>query len=183
MNEVVRTEDAIDKHLTTMNQIVGEHLKGKKTQEIAKTLGMSSATVGKFLKEWRGLAANNEAMRARAVGALTTADEHYSRLIAKTYEIMEDAEQADSLSQRLAAVKMLVDIEKTRIDLLQRAGALEDADMSKQIVETERKQAILMEILKETVGPCHRCRPIVQAKLAEATKEVVVIKADEDGTY
>lgn len=176
---VLHDGDAIDKHLIKMDKVVTEYLKGSNPEEIGKTIGMSTRQVGILLKEWRGLAANNEAMKSRALLALKGADVHYDKLIKKAYDVMEDAEVAQSLSQRLASIKLIGDMEARRIDLLQKAGALEDTDISKQIVETERKQAILMDVLKNTVGPCKRCRPIVQEKLAEVTRDVVVIKADE----
>lgn len=180
MNDIVLQDgDAIDKHLIKMDKVVTEYLKGNNVDEISRVTGISVRQVGVLLKEWRGLAANNEAMKARALLALKGADVHYDKLIKKAYEVMEDAEVAQSLSQRISSIKLIADMEARRIDLLQKAGALEDTDISKQIVETERKQAILMDVLKNTVGPCKRCRPIVQEKLAEVTKNVVVIKADE----
>jgi hypothetical protein len=166
MSTVVRSEDALDKHLAKMDLVVGEYLKGLKPHEIATTLGMSTASVGLVLKDWRALASNNEAMKTRGMTALRTADQHFDKLIKITYGILEDAEQAESLNARLSAVKMIADIEKVRIEQLQKAGVLEDADMSKELIETQRKQEILMTILKDTVGPCNRCRPIVQYKLA-----------------
>jgi cytidine deaminase len=180
MNDIVLQDgDAIDKHLIKMDKVVTEYLKGNSPNEIAQATGISPRQVGLLLKEWRGLAANNEAMKSRALLALKGADVHYDKLIKKAYEVMEDAEVAQSLSQRISSIKLIADMEARRIDLLQKAGALEDTDISKQIAETERKQAILMDVLKNTVGPCKRCRPIVQERLAEVTRNVVVIKADE----
>ena len=171
-------EDAIERHLVMMDKIVTEHLKGHKPVEIARTLGLSNGTVGKYLREWREAASNNQAIRDRASVALRQADEHYDKLIAKAYEAMEVAEENDSNTQKMNAIKLIADLEKARIDSLQKAGLLEDSDVTKQLIETERKQQILVDILKSTVGPCNHCRPKVQEKLAQMTNEVVVIKAD-----
>jgi hypothetical protein len=174
----IRTEEALDKHLIKMDKVVTEYLKGLTNTEIARKLGMTTGQVGGILKEWRGLASNNEAIKSRALLALKGADTHYDKLIKKAYEVMEDAEDAENINQRLASIKLIADMEAKRIDLLQKAGALEDTDISRQIVETERKQAIVVDILKNTVGGCSRCRPMVQSKLAEMTNEIVVIPAD-----
>lgn len=173
------SEEAVENHLIRLDSVVTEYLKGKTPTQIASELGMATKTVGTLLREWRDMAQNNDAIKGRAVIALHNADKHYDKLIHKAYGVLEDAEQAQSLSQRVATIKLIGDMESKRIDLLQKAGALEDTEMSAKIIETERKQAIVVDILKNTVGPCPRCRPMVQQKLAEMTNEVVVIKADE----
>ena len=178
MSDVVRSQDAIDKHLERMDAVVAEHLKGSSPREIAKTLGLTTGQVGSTLREWRQLVSNNEAMKERAAVAVRGADEHYAKLIKEAYETLEIAKETDSNNQRMNAIKLIVDIEKTRFDMLQKAGALEDNDLARQMLETERKQEIVVGILKEVVGPCKRCRPLVQNKLAEMTNEVVVIKAE-----
>ncbi len=178
MSELV-SQKKLDAHLLRMDDVLTEYFKGKTPQEIAKTTDLSVATVNSILKEWRGLAQNNEAMKRRATEAVRNVDSHYNKLIKEAYRLMEDAESAGSLPQRAVALKMVVDIEKTRIDLLQKAGVLEDSDMSKHVVEMERKQEILTNILKEVVGPCARCRPKVQQALAQVTNEIVVMNVDE----
>lgn len=180
MTEIAtKSEAAIEKHLIEMNDVVTEYLKGNtRPVTIAKKLGMSTQKASSLLKEWRGLAQNNQALKDRAALVVRGADEHYSQLIASAYESLAIAEESDSNNQRMAAIKLIMDIEKTRFTMLQQAGALEDSDLSRQLIETERKQEILTKILKETVGPCKRCRPIVQEKLAAMTNEVVVIRAD-----
>jgi hypothetical protein len=93
---------------------------------------------------------------------------------------LEDAEDDGSVPQRLAAIKMLADIEKTRITLLQQAGILEDSDVGRKVAETERKHRILTEILKDTISTCSHCRPIVQERLREVADEPVIVKVSDD---
>lgn len=180
MNEIATRSDeqAIERHLVKMDGIVTEYLKGYKPVDIAKRLDISTATVNKFLKEWRSLASNNDEIRDRATVALRNADEHYNKLINKAYETMEDAEFNANNSQKMNSIKLVADLERQRLDALHRAGLLEDNDLTRQLMETERKQQVLMDILKGTVGQCDHCRPIVQEKLAQITNEVVVIPAN-----
>jgi predicted transcriptional regulator len=168
----------LDTHLITMDNIVTEYLKGSKPQDIAKTLGMSYGTVSMYLKEWRQAAANNDDIKERAHEALVNADEHFTRLISNAYSAMEDAVTNGSNPQRMQAIRLIADLEKSRLDSLHRAGLLEDSELSRQIVETERKQEVLMDILKNTIGECDHCRPIVQEKLAAVAKEVVIVHSD-----
>lgn len=181
MTEIIARDNnyAIENHLLKLDDVVTEYLKGSTPQQIAATTHMAVATVNNYLREWRGMAANSDIIRGRATIALNNADRHYDKLIKKAYGVLEDAEQANSLSQRGATIKLIADMEAKRIDLLQKAGLLENSDMAAKVMETERKQAIVVDILKNTVGGCNRCRPIVQQKLSEMSNDVVVIKADE----
>ena len=172
------TELMLNEDSAQMEAIVTEYLKGYSNREIAKKLGLSNGLVGKYLKQWREVASKNSAVKERAGIALQSADEHYNSLMVAAHAALDDAELNGSVNQRIAAINTIANLEKTRIDMLQKAGVLEDADVTKKIAETERKQSVLTDILRTVVGPCDRCRPLVQRKLAEATTEVVVIHAE-----
>lgn len=177
---VIRQQEMLDERIERMDNVVTEYLKGYSATEISKHLGLSLSQVGNTLREWKSLAANNDFMKERATVALRGVDTHYDKLVKKSYGVLEDAELNNSIPQRLAAIKLIADIEKTRIDLLQRAGVLENSDLSKQMVETERKQEILIGILKNVVGPCPRCRGAVQEELSKISNEPVILKAEYD---
>jgi hypothetical protein len=174
----LRQQELWDERVERMDNVITEHLMGRSTTEIAKNLGLSQAQVGATLKEWKSLASNNDFLRERATIALRGVDAHYDRLIKKTYGVLEDAEQNQSVTQRLSTIKLIADIEKTRIDLLQRAGVLENSDLARQMVETERRQEILIGILKNIVGPCPRCRGPVQEELAKVSNDPVILQAE-----
>jgi uncharacterized protein with PIN domain len=67
---------------------------------------------------------------------------------------------------------MIADVEQKRIDMLQKAGLLENNEMSAQLLETERKQEILMNILKEVTSECSHCKMEVAKRLSEVTGKV-----------
>jgi hypothetical protein len=67
---------------------------------------------------------------------------------------------------------MIADVEQKRIDMLQKAGLLENNEMSAQLLETERKQEILMSILKEVTSECNHCKMEVAKRLSEVTGKV-----------
>lgn len=178
MSSLARIEDDLDKHLQKMDSIVTEYLRGNSPQEISKKLKVPIRTVNIFLDEWRALASNNDSIKGRALTALRNADRHYDNLIKSAHLALDDAEKNGAISNRLAAIKVIAELEKVRIELMHKAGALQDTEITKQIIETERKQRILMEILRNTVGACPTCRPEVHRKLSEITNEVVTIPDD-----
>jgi hypothetical protein len=53
--------------------------------------------------------------------------------------------------------------------MLQKAGLIEDSEVAEQIIETERKQEILVKILKEVVSDCSHCKKEVFTRLEQVT--------------
>lgn len=168
----------IIEHLEEVNRVAAEYIKGLNETEISKELDIPRARVSSLLKEWKSMASNSEAVRARAREALAGADQHYSKLIKQAYEVIDEANQTSALSVKNQAIKLILDIEAKRIEMLQKAGLLENKELADQLLETERKQEVLMKILTEVSGSCSKCKPEVLRRLSEVsgpTGEAVVI--------
>lgn len=165
-------------HIEEVNRVATEYIKGLNESEISKELDIPKARVSALLREWKSMASNSEAVRARAREALASADVHYSKLIKQAYEVIDEATQGQNLGAKTNAIKLVLDIETRRIDMLQKAGLLENKELAEQLLETERKQELLMKILTEVSGQCSTCKPKVLSRLAEVagpTGEAVVI--------
>ena len=162
-------------HIEDVNNVVTEYLKGYNASEIAKITGYTRQRVLGYLNEWRGMIAGNDAIRARAKEALAGADQHYNKLIQKAYEVIDSADARDNLSAKSNAIKLIADMEAKRIDLLQKAGMLDNAELAQELAENERKQELLEGILKEVVAHCDKCRNEVMRRLAEVSNEPVVV--------
>ena len=156
-------------HLEEVNKVATEYIKGFNESEISKQLDIPRTRVVSLLKEWKSMASNSEAVRARAREALSSADTHYSRLIKQAYEVIEDANTQGALTSKTAAIKLILDIESRRIEMLQKAGLLENKELADQILENEKKQEILIKILKEVSGECSKCKNEVAKRLAQIT--------------
>jgi hypothetical protein len=154
-------------HLEEVNKVAQEYIKGNDESAIAKILDIPRNRVVKLLNEWRGMISNNEAIRSRAREALAGADQHYNKLINKAYEVIEDADQTQNLGAKTNAIKLILDIENKRIDMLQKAGLLENKELADQLLEQENKQEILVGILKDVVGNCNHCKIEVAKRLAD----------------
>lgn len=153
-------------HLEEVNKVAAEYIKGNDESAISKSLDIPRNRVVRLLNEWRGMISNNEAIRARAKEALAGADQHYNHLIRKAYEVIDDADQTQNLGAKTNALKLILDIENKRMDMLQKAGLLENKELADQLIEQERKQEILLGILKEVVGNCNHCKVEVAKRLA-----------------
>ena len=168
-------QDEIIKHLNDVNSVAAEYLKGKNETEISKELDIPRARVIQYLSEWRTTASNSQAVRARAREALSGADIHYTKLIKEAYGVIDDANSANevgdlnrnqTLAHRITALKMVADLEARRIDMLQKAGLLENQELADKLVEQERQQEEIMRIIKEVIGSCPVCKPKVLARIS-----------------
>ena len=171
MSDELEVADKFDK----MNRVVEELLKGNNPTQIAKQLEMRRAEVLEVLDTWRGLIQSDQGIRERAKEALAGADQHYAMLIKRAWETVEQADINNQLNIKASALKLIADIEGKRIDMLQKAGLLENNEMATQILETERKQEILTEILRDVTSKCNHCKVEVARRLGEVTNKAEVI--------
>ena len=167
-------------HLDEVNKVASEYVKGNTEIQISKSLDMPRTRVVRLLDEWRGMIANNDAIRARAREALATADQHYNRLIQKAYEVIDGAESQGDLGEKRQSLKLILEIENKRIEMLQKAGLLENKEIAEELMAMENKQEILVKILREVSGKCDTCKVEVTKRLADVAKpdEVITVNVD-----
>jgi hypothetical protein len=171
----VSSEAALVNHLDLVNRVASEYLKGSDASEISKILDIPRVKVTELLTDWRVMAANNQAIHARAKEALAGADQHFSSLIKKAYEVIDSADTTANLTAKTTSIKLIADIESKRLEMLQKAGLLDNQELADELLETERKQEILISILKEVTSSCESCRPKVLTKLSQVNEGGVVV--------
>ncbi len=169
------SEAALVNHLDLVNKVASEYLKGLDASEISKSLDIPRTKVTELLTDWRVMAANNQAIHARAKEALAGADQHFSSLIKKAYEVIDSADTTANLTAKTTSIKLIADIESKRLEMLQKAGLLDNQELADELLETERKQEILIGILKEVTSSCESCRPKVLTKLSQVNEGGVVV--------
>ena len=162
-----------------MNNVIEELLKGNNPTQIAKNLGMTRANVLQHVESWKDITQNDNRIRERAKQALSGADQHYAMIINRAWETVDQADASNQLGNKTAALKLVADIEQKRMDMLHKAGILEDNEMATQMLETERKQEIIMNILKEVTSDCNHCKVEVARRLSQATNKVEEIRIIE----
>ena len=169
------TEEDLVKHLDEVNTVVSEYLKGNDPTVISKELAIPRTRVVTLINEWKSMASDNAAIRARAKEALVGADTHYTKLILKSYEVIDEASMTNNLSAKTAAIKLVMDIESKRIDMLQKAGLLENKELAEEMVEIERRQEVLVGILRDIASEHPEIRDLIMQRLSAIAKEGEVI--------
>lgn len=163
-------EDLTVEHLDQVNKVVEKYLAGTPETQISKELALPRQKVVAYINEWRAMAADNAAIRARAKEALVGADTHYSKLINKAYEVIDEATTTANLSAKTAGIKLVMDLERTRIDMLQKAGLLENKELAEEMMEIENRQEILIGILKDIASEHPEIRDKIMKRLSAATR-------------
>jgi hypothetical protein len=167
---VVSNEEQLAKHLDEVNTVVAEYLKGNDPTKISKELSIPRQRVVSLISEWQAMASDNAAIRARAKEALVAADTHYGHLIGKAYEVIDEASTTANLNAKTAGIKLVLDIESRRIDMLQKAGLLENKELAEEMMEIERKQDILKGILQDIAADHPEIKDKIMRRLSEVSK-------------
>jgi hypothetical protein len=167
-------------HFDRMNKVVEELLRGNNPTQIATLTGLKRAEVIGLIDEWKNVVHNDTSARERAKEAISGADQHYAMLIKEAWKTVEDADQAGQLSVKSGALKLIADIEGKRIGMLQEVGLLDNAELAGQIAESERKQEVLVRILKEVTASCPKCKMEVAKRLSQITGIVEPIEIIEE---
>lgn len=173
-------EDLTVEHLDEINKVVEKYLQGSEPTQISKELAMPRTKVVAHINQWKLMAADNAAIRARAKEALVVADTHYNKLISKAYEVIDDATTIANLGAKTAGIKLVLDIESRRIDMLQKAGLLENKELADEMLEIERRQDILKDILKDIAAEHPEVRDKIMRRLSEISKNQEVITVVRD---
>ena len=163
-----------------INKVVEELLKGSNPTQIATVTGYKRAEVIEYIDEWKGIVRNDTAARERAKEAIAGADRHYAMLINEAWKTAEAAETQGQFNVKANALKLISDIETKRIGMLQQVGLLDNAELATQVAEAERKQDVLVKILKEVTSTCPKCKMEVAKRLSQITGIVEPVEIIEE---
>ena len=167
-------------HFDRMNKVVEELLKGNTPTQIASITGFKRSDVVEYIDEWKKVVRSDNTARDRAKEAVAGADQHYALLINEAWKTAEAAEGQGQFNVKATALKLIADIETKRIGMLQQVGLLDNAELAGQVAEAERKQEVLVKILKEVTSTCPKCKLEVAKRLSQITGVVEAVVIDGD---
>ena len=159
----------LPQHMDRMNNVVEKLLQGNNPTQIATITGLQRKEVVELIDEWKNIVHNDNAVRDRAKEAISGADQHYAMLIKEAWKTVDEADQSGQLAIKSGALKLIADIETKRIAMLQSVGVLENNELATQVAEAERKQEVLVKILKEVTSTCPKCKMEVAKRLSQIT--------------
>jgi hypothetical protein len=158
-----------------MHKVVTLHLEGRNPTAIAKQTGVARKDVLSYIEDFKNIAKDDDLLRARAQEVVHEFDGQYSRVIGEFWNVVEEADLADSidgLKVKNAALKNLADVQAKRVEVLQKSGLLSDAALGDELAEMEEKQQQLIAILREVTSQCDHCKFEVARRLTQVTGKV-----------
>jgi predicted HTH domain antitoxin len=161
------------------------YLQGKNPVEIARELGITRRETNKALEDFRGLLRRNAEtavdVRDRLMDILFEADEAFRMVIDEAWETVSEAGNAGQLSNKLTALKLVESATKNRAEMLQKSGVSHDNEIVEQLNETEERQTVLIELLKEIRTKHPEIAELISRRLSQVQDEVEPISVEREG--
>jgi uncharacterized protein YpbB len=143
------------------------HVQGISPYTIARRLHIKVIEAKAAIETWQEVINNDIDSRDAARDYLNKLVAHFDKLIEKSYENLNNLEHMDfdeKVSAQInATLKNIADYESKRVDLLQKAGLLDGADLGDEIANLEEQRDMIMHILRNEL--CSVCRDHVKDKV------------------
>lgn len=184
-NPLSLTPTGDEERFEEMYKVVDLYVQNINPTQIARELNLKRVDVMKHLDEWKSTAIGSEIMQERMQELVVSMDQHYSKLINKFYEIVEEVDgEAGSdakgrpayLAQKSSALRSIADLEAKRLDLLDKAGLRADGGIADELMELQDYLGFLENIIDEVI--CEKDREKIKQKIIQrhTGREVVIVK-------
>ena len=154
---------------------------GKSEYQIARALHIKVVEARSYMKQFQEIVNNDAESRDAARDHLNMMIQRYERLIERSNRNLEDLallEYDEKVSAQInSTLKNIADFDKTRVDLLQKAGLLDANELGDELAEREEREALIISILQNDL--CEDCKIVVRDKLTQATGVVQGTVVDE----
>lgn len=174
--EIAKTE-----YYEQRDRVVALFLKGNKEAAISRELSIPHKDVVAHIKAFHSYAKNNELIQERGLQVVQEFDHQQDYIIRELVKAIEEADYKDDYKTKGVLLKTLSDVQRARVDTMQKAGLLTDAALGDELASMEEKHEILIGILKKVSAGCNRCKMMVAQELARVTgkPEPVVVLEDD----
>jgi hypothetical protein len=175
--------DNLVEKLDFTEQVGKLYLQGKNATEIAKFLSAPRGQVVSAIQNFKGLvrqrAESAVDLRDRLFEIVFESDESFRMVIDEAWSTVREADNAWELRNKISALKIVETATKSRADLVQKIGSGQDQDVIDQINETEDKQRIIIELLKEIRDEYPEVAEVIATRLSRIQSDVEVISIGE----
>lgn len=162
------------------------HVQGISPYTIARRLHIKVVEAKAAIEQWQTIVNNDMESRDAAKDYLNKLVAHFDKLIEKSYENLQNLERMvfdEKVSAQInATLKNIADYESKRVDLLQKAGLLDGADLGDEIARLEDQRDMILNILRNDL--CDECQNHVKHKVREVMQagnpNIVVGEVEDD---
>lgn len=120
-------------------------------------------------------------IKDRVLNVLNEVDEHYRLIVKEAWKTVKATDSNQDYGSKNSAMKIIATVNKDRAKMFQDAGINQDTEMIEEMNETNRKQEIIKDILREIKQKHPEIAQYIALRMSEIQDEVEVI-AIEGGT-
>ena len=150
-----------------MMDVVKLQAEGRTKTYIQQKTGASFKKQNEVAQSFKSFVNTDRYIQERAREATAQIDVHYSEIIKKFYEVIDDAESADDYKAKADVLKKISDTEKARVDFLAKAGMLSAGGIGDDLVELEEQREKIKQVLREIAQERPDVAKLIAQKLAE----------------
>jgi hypothetical protein len=159
------------------------YLQGKNATQIASYFDAPRGQVVAAIQDFKNLirqkAESAVDLRDRLFEIVFESDESFRMVIDEAWSTVREADNAGELRNKISALKIVETATKSRADLVQKIGVGQDKDIIDQINESDEKQRLIIQLLKEIRDEYPEVAEIIAVRLSQIQSEVEVISVGE----
>jgi hypothetical protein len=160
------------------DKVISLYLRGRKETAIAKELNIPRKDVVGYVTAFHAHAKNSEVLQERGMQVVQEFDHQQARVIEELWKALDEADDNGDYKTKGILLKTLHDVQKGRVDTMQKAGMLSDAALGDEMAEMAEKHEAIIGILKKVTGSCNRCKTEVARELGRLSGKPVPMDVD-----
>lgn len=164
-------------YLERQAEVVSLLIKGNSPTEIAKLTGYKRVEVNQLIQDWQVTARENKYVQERAQDAIVSADQHYSMILQDLWQVVADAKMLGETKLTKDSLLAVATVEEKRINMLQKAGLLDNQELASQLADQDRKIKAVAKLMREVAEEFPEARPKILEKMSAITGEAQAIEA------
>jgi hypothetical protein len=146
---------------------------GRPTSYIQSETGVAPARQRQINKEFKSYVQNDMYAETIARELVGYTNEHFGAIVKRFYEAVDEAEQNGDYKNKANILKQIVETEKIRVEMLQKAGVLTAHSVGDDIAQMQAEKAQIIELLKEIAQKHPEAKQSIIQGISRITQETV----------
>jgi len=148
---------------------------------IARRLGIKVVEARAAIETWHEIISQDAESKDLARDALHVMLQRYDKLLEEANGNLADLKDLD-FDEKVgnsinSTIKLIGDLDSKRVDLLQRAGLLDNNDLADELADREEREQLIIGMLRNDL--CPACQDIIRDKITRLTGVVQGDVVDE----
>lgn len=156
-----------------MLEVVKLQAEGRTKTHIQQKTGASFKKQNEISNNFKSFVNTDRYIQERARESVGQIDIHYTSLLDKFYQVVDDADANDDYKTKADVLKKIADVEKQRVEFLGKAGMMSAGGIGDDLVELEEQREKIKQVLREIAQERPDVAKLIAQKLAKLDGTVV----------